>query len=92
MTFSEDAIKAAHKHSSRHRRELIKSDECGCFYCGSVFALNEVRDWLSGVVDDLDEEDTALCPRCGIDSVIGDNSGYPVANSKFLAAMRAYWF
>jgi hypothetical protein len=34
---------------------------------------------------------TAICPRCGIDSVIGDESGYPVTR-EFLAAMKAHWF
>ena len=92
MTFSEDVIKLAHIHSSRHRRELAMSKVCACFYCGSIFALDEIKDWLSNLIDDLNEEDTALCPKCGIDSVIGDKSGFPIANSKFLAAMRAYWF
>jgi len=34
---------------------------------------------------------TALCPRCGIDSVIGDQSGYEISAS-FLAKMHSYWF
>jgi hypothetical protein len=34
---------------------------------------------------------TALCPRCGIDSVIGSESGYPVTEA-CLRAMHARWF
>jgi hypothetical protein len=34
---------------------------------------------------------TALCARCGIDSVIGDKSGFPIAR-EFLAEMQRYWF
>ncbi|MCE7962609.1 MAG: hypothetical protein DYH05_08955 [Acidobacteria bacterium ACB1] len=32
-----------------------------------------------------------LCPKCGIDSVIGSNSGYPI-NDEFLRRMRSHWF
>ena len=34
---------------------------------------------------------TALCPRCGIDAVIGSESGYPVTK-RFLERMQAQWF
>jgi hypothetical protein len=34
---------------------------------------------------------TALCPRCGIDSVLGSASGYPI-NREFLQKMNEYWF
>jgi len=34
---------------------------------------------------------TALCPRCGIDSVIGSASGYPIT-ADFLLMMRKYYF
>jgi acetone carboxylase gamma subunit len=33
----------------------------------------------------------ALCPRCEIDSVLGDASGYPITHD-FLSKMRHYWF
>jgi len=35
---------------------------------------------------------TALCPHCGIDSVIGSASGYPVSEPQFLKAMHDHWF
>ena len=34
---------------------------------------------------------TALCPYCGIDSVIGDSSGFPTT-TEFLSKMKSYWF
>jgi hypothetical protein len=40
----------------------------------------------------LDEGDgTALSPECGIDSVIGSASGYPVTLD-FLRRMQEHWF
>ena len=32
-----------------------------------------------------------ICPKCGIDSVIGSASGYPIEHS-FLMKMREFWF
>ena len=83
--YSSDLVIAAHKFSIRHRDHVASSKICGCFYCVSVFPPEEIVDWP--VV-----ETTALCPRCGIDSVIGDTTGYPVNQPAFLRAMKDYWF
>jgi len=78
----------AHKHSSYHREEIMHSEICGCFYCLAIFRPGEVTDWI-------DEKDsigqTALCPKCGIDSVMGSASGFPISQ-EFLEKMRRYWF
>lgn len=92
MTLPETTLKAAHVHSSKHQTEIRASKMCGCFYCRAVFGPDEILDWVGEHVRNLYEEDTALCPRCGIDSVIGDKSGYPVALPDFLTDMHAYWF
>ncbi len=82
--FDEIEIKKAHKHSIRHRNELRNSSVCGCFYCTDIYDYKNIEDWC-------DDEDTALCPSCGIDSVIGDDSGYPITK-EFLSAMKKHWF
>lgn len=74
----------AHKASSLHRDKVLASDTCGCFYCLSCFGPGEVVEWT-------DRDQTALCPRCGIDSVIGSASGWPLT-ADFLREMRAHWF
>ncbi|MGJ0394110.1 MAG: cytoplasmic protein [Methylocystis sp.] len=78
-------VVGAHSHSSRHSEELRGSKTCGCFYCLAVFPPTEIADWI-------DDYDTALCPRCGVDSVVGDGSGFPVTDGGFLAAMKGHWF
>jgi hypothetical protein len=79
----------AHKHSIRHHDEVMRSESCGCFYCGLVFAPTEIKEW----VDDGESSSvkTALCPHCGIDSVIGSASGFPIT-SEFLHRMSKHWF
>jgi hypothetical protein len=74
----------AHGHCTRNREELHASSDCGCFYCFAIFPPTEITDWV-------DDEQTALCPKCGIDSVIGSSSEYPVTD-EFLHRMHDYWF
>ena|SRR5438067_9475358 len=80
---------AAHLHSISHRTELMNSDECGCFYCLKVFNPKLIVEWVDEDADGVGR--TALCPKCGIDSVIGSASGYPITEH-FLQAMHDHWF
>ncbi|HAH50431.1 MAG TPA: cytoplasmic protein [Balneola sp.] len=84
----------AHIYSSHHREKLLQSNLCGCFYCLATYSPNEIEDWVDERKDSVEIENsgqTALCPKCGIDSVIGDKSGYPI-EKKFLKKMNKHWF
>lgn len=85
----EDYIKA-HEHCIYHRDEILSSTICGCFYCLETFSPSEISNWVD-VPEDSSIGQTALCPRCMIDSVIGDKSGYPITR-EFLKEMKEYWF
>jgi len=80
-------LKVAHGHSSENEAEISSSVQCGCFYCMQTYPADQVVEW----VDDRNAR-TALCPHCGIDSVIGDKSGLPVGDKAFLQAMQSHWF
>jgi len=80
---TEDHI-SAHLWSSYHREIIRDSKVCGCFQCLELFPPSEIAEWT-------DDDDTALCPKCGIDSVIGSVSGYPIER-EFLMKMRDHWF
>lgn len=80
----EDIIKA-HKFSSNHKQELLNDKKCGCFFCLKIFNPQEIKEWIA------DNSGTAICPYCGIDSIIGESSGYPIT-LEFLEAMNNYWF
>jgi hypothetical protein len=81
--FEADQI-AAHRHSSLHRAELERSEICGCFYCMAIFPPSRITEWIDG-------GQTAICPECPVDSVIGSASGFPITKS-FLERMHAHWF
>ena len=72
-----------HEASSMHREQVFKSEICGCFYCLRAFKPDQINEWTDG-------GRTALCPECGIDSVIGSES-YPITKD-FLKAMYERWF
>jgi len=40
--------------------------------------------------ENSDKGRTALCPFCGIDSVLGDD--FPIQNNEFLSQMNKHWF
>lgn len=87
---------AAHKCSIRHRAEILASQLCGCFHCLNRYTPAEITGWTdwpetTPLKRQDHQGDTALCPRCGIDAVIGDASGFPV-ELPFLTAMHSRWF
>ncbi len=75
----------AHSFSSNHKKQLLQDKKCGCFYCLEIFDPKEIKEWVP------DYEGTAICPYCGLDSIIGESSGYPITK-EFLSKMKARWF
>ena len=83
-----DDFRTAHAHSSKHRAEVVGSALCGCFHCCETFPPSEIDEW----VDEVDGVgQTALCPKCGIDAVIGDRAGFDISRA-FLEMMRLRCF
>ena len=54
-----------------------------------IFSPEKITDWHGE--DCKEYEPLALCPKCGIDSVIGSASGFPIEHT-FLLKMREFWF
>lgn len=80
----EKQFEIAHRFSSHHRKQLVKDKICGCFYCLKTFNPSQITDWC-------DDANTAICPYCGIDSTIGESSGFPITE-QFLKGMHKEWF
>lgn len=74
----------AHVCSSLNKKQLLKAKSCGCFYCLKIFDPKLIVDWC-------DDNQTAICPYCGIDSIIYDSEVYPVTKP-LLEQMRKHWF
>ena len=85
MSFTKQSLRDAHRHCTGNEAEIAASQVAGCFYCLNSYPASEVTEFLA-------EERTALCPKCPVDSVIGDASGWPVGDPAFLSAMHEFWF
>lgn len=66
---TEKELAALGKLSMYNRERLLQSNLCGCYYCGRVYNPGEIVEWTDkGLV-------TAICPHCGIDSVLDEANG-----------------
>lgn len=76
----------AHARCIRNRGALQRVDRCGCFHCLAIFDPQEIEEWVED-----EGGDTALCPCCGIDSVLPESDEY-LLTKDFLRRMYDYWF
>jgi hypothetical protein len=74
----------AHKFCRSNRELIRKSETCGCFHCASIVSSRSVSSWC-------DEDQTGLCPQCGVDSLVPAAAGFPM-NQAFMKKMRRFWF
>jgi hypothetical protein len=69
---------------------IVKAEKCACYYCKTMLEPSEV-DYL----EEADGKYTAVCPHCGIDSVIDEESvkadGREL-NEEFLNELNEYAF
>jgi len=68
--------------------QILQSGVCGCYECLETFPPEEIKEW------DEDHgkpkrENTAICPYCGLDSVIGSKCGLPIETPSFLKSIGA---
>lgn len=80
-----DVVKT-HKYCSSNKIILEKNINCLCFYCFSKFKYNDIKVFIDN------NNMTALCPKCGIDSVLPDKIDNFNLNLEFLDQMKKYWF
>ena len=79
-----EPYKSAHKDcgpGNNHKERVLASIKAGCFYCLAMYPPAEIVEWTG--------DDCALCPYCGIDSVLPESEHL---SPEFLSEMRKYWF
>ena len=87
---------AASRHTTNNQAEVEASGVCACVCCMQLFPPTQIVAWSGLDLSNFDNPDaasagTALCPRCGSESVIGDKSGYKL-DPDFLGRMNEAWF
>lgn len=80
---------AIHKESSNNRQRLSNGETACCFYCLERFDSSLIVEWV-------DEGKTAVCPYCGIDSVLSETSclshGFDIFDPTWLMDMSEEMF
>ncbi len=91
MYYSPRYIDEAHRLTIFHEEHILRSSRCTCFYCGYQFDPQREQDLVW-----WDEESpkgrTLTCPKCGIDCILGDASGYPITDKRFIRLATEMWF
>jgi hypothetical protein len=82
-------LQAAHRLSFQNETSVKASINCGCFHCLQIYPSSFVT--TSNFISDTNGFLTAICPHCGLDSVIGDSKGL-VITVDFLRLMNSHYF
>ena len=87
MKYSDYYYSKAHKASFKNMGSLSNDTLCGCFKCMEIFSPKEIKE----TIKENDGKETAICPYCKCDSIIGKASGFPITRSFLLAMCRRYF-
>lgn len=79
VKLSEQELIDLHSHSFKNKETLRQKSVAGCFCCCKVFPTSAIKEYT-------DEGDTAICPNCGIDSVLDE------VGENLLFQMNQRWF
>jgi len=73
-------VKQAATLAFKNREALEEVNFCSCYQCAKKFTIEDIKEWTDGNV-------TAICPHCGVDSVLPGN-----ITDETLKQMKEYWF
>jgi hypothetical protein len=87
---------AAYRYTTNNHAQIEASQQCGCCNCVKLFKPEEIVGWTGLTVDNFNDPQaiaaqTAMCPHCGSEAVLGDGCGFPI-NGHFLARMNEAWY
>ena len=75
-SISKETLKDIHNHSFKNKEEILHSKRCVCFHCFKTYDADDIDTYLG----EDDGKETALCPLCITDTVIGDACGYELTD------------
>ena len=70
--YTKKALSVIHKHSFNNKFEILNSHKCACFHCFRIYDSADVDTFSK----ETDGQETALCPLCISNTIIGDASGF----------------
>jgi len=87
---------AAFRYTTNNYGQILGSKTCGCCNCVQIFTPNDIVGWTGLDMHNVEDpaaidQQTAMCPKCGSEAVLGDQCGYPIT-LQFLGMMNEAWF
>lgn len=64
-------------HTRNNEIEMLHSKKAGCLFCGHIIDARKVNKWTSDL-----SSPSAICPRCGMNMILGDASGHDISRTK----------
>lgn len=83
-----EKLRRLHRYCNFNRDLIKKSKKCYCFYCKNTI---DAEDMLKPTVQYIDGGRTAICPKCGIDSILPDAIDEEITK-EIINDMYEYWF
>lgn len=85
MKYDRETFQRAIRSAFKNKETLHRASVCACYYCRKEVAFTCIKDWTDNGL-------TALCPHCGVDSVISGDD-FPISDPKFLEELNlaAFW-
>ena len=72
MKYTKEQYPDIYKHTKNNELDILRSKNCSCLFCRQTFNARKVSEWTSGKNNQM----SAICPECGMDTLVGDASGY----------------
>ncbi|MBI5259042.1 MAG: hypothetical protein HY855_21235 [Burkholderiales bacterium] len=87
---------SAYRFTTNNFAQIQQSKLCGCCHCVQIFPAEEIVGWTGLDMHNMDDPEavakqTAMCPKCGSEAVLGDKAGYPIT-MQFLGMMNEAWY
>lgn len=80
-----------HHHCGWHEAEILSSERCGCFDCLSLFPPSAITEWIDESADGpRGPGKTAVCPHCGMDTVLPQHTAYTLSPALLTQMQRHY--
>lgn len=86
----DEQLQSLARWNKEHKKLLENSTNAGCYYCCEIYPASEIKEWVRSYRRKGEKPDCALCPKCGIDSVLPDVK--VTLTLDILKAMHLYWF
>ena len=82
-------LRRADTDTEYHREEILRSSECGCYWCLAIFPPTDITTWTDEGPRGVGQ--TALCPFCGEPGVLGSADGFPITHEFLLDVRKPYF-